>query len=298
MVNGLKVDLLAVSVDGRWAELGANSGLALTRLKDNGGFWSHAIGIDSVPFTMVVDSAGNIRWTQRGVGRSDEMAAQIRSALESRTAGTIYLTFDDFPKPYSFELLDLLRAQHVPATFFCVCDRAAENAALLKKAVEEGNALEIHAWNHDEKNPPVAQCAAALLEASGEEPTLYRAPGTETVRRLNGQALGGRVVDPYDYKRPGKRELMRRVLSLLCPGCIIQLHAGVIETMDALPDIIAAARKQGYEFALLKSAKPQKPGTYIGAHNSQKLTVGLLIFSEIALDRWLAGLPLESSVWV
>ena len=43
-----------------------------------------------------------------------------------------------------------------------------------------------------------------------------------------------------------------RAFSAYAPGCIIQLHAGVAETVDALPEIVTAARRQGYEFALIK----------------------------------------------
>jgi peptidoglycan/xylan/chitin deacetylase (PgdA/CDA1 family) len=59
---------------------------------------------------------------------------------------TVYLTYDDGPNPTATPaLLDLLRAEHVPATFF-VIDRhlTPDTAPIVRRAFEEGHAVGLH----------------------------------------------------------------------------------------------------------------------------------------------------------
>lgn len=259
MLNGLPVDVLAISVDGRWTELGERAPYLnyLTMLKDPGGSWSSRIGIDRVPFTMAIDADGYIRWIGHGIARSDDMAAAARESLQPRaTGGTIYLTFDDFPKPNGEELLDVLRREQVPASFFCICSRAEVNAAMLKRAVREGHALEIHCWEHDEREPSLERCQNALVRAACTRAEFCRAPGSEAIASVTGEPLKAPIVDPYDYQRPGVRELLRRVLPAMRAGCVIQLHTGVSDTLAALPEIIRTAKNRRFIFKSLGSPTP------------------------------------------
>ncbi len=254
-LGGLPLDYLAVSVDGRWTELGSNVPYMdkLETLKDPGGAWSSELGIDRVPYTFIVDADGVVRWAGHGVQRSDDMASRLREALKPRsTGGEVYLTFDDFPKAGSDALLDELRALDVHATFFCVCSRALPEKELLQRAVREGNALEIHAWIHDDREVDIDQCTRALVAATGLAPALIRRAGKEEIDRLDGEKVQVYAVDPYDFQRPGIKELLRRVLSNLRPECEIQLHAGVSDTLTALPEIVAGIRRQGFTVGLLR----------------------------------------------
>ena len=258
-LSGLPIDALAISVDGRWTELVGQAQLPeLILLKDPDGRWSTDLGVRTVPFTMIVDADGCVRWSGQGVLRSEDMAEQLREAFGPRhKGGPVYLTFDDFPKADSENLLDLLRAEHVPATFFCVCSRAVANKDVLQRAVREGHALEIHAWNHDETELPLARCVLALKAAANWDATLLRRAGSEKIVGVNGAPLNAYDVDPYDFERPSEAELLRRVLHALRPGCVIQLHSGVVVTLRALPEIIREAKREGYEFAKLANRKDQ-----------------------------------------
>lgn len=250
--RGLPVDFLTVSVDGRWTEKG-QSASAGTMLSDPGGRWTGENNIDRVPYTFVVSADGSVSFASFGTLRSQELISKIRTTLNGvSSGGMVYLTFDDFPaKSGNEELLDVLRAEQVPATFFCICKKASSFTSTLKRALREGNALQIHSWEHDALNPSLDRCVSAL-SSLGADPTLYRPPGSEQIRRLNGPSLSNRVVDPYDFSRPGARELARRIALQVRPGSVIQLHAGVEETRDILPEIIASLRKRGYTFGVLK----------------------------------------------
>ncbi|MGH9810149.1 MAG: polysaccharide deacetylase family protein, partial [Terriglobia bacterium] len=164
--------------------------------------------------------------------------------------GDLYLTFDDFPKPNSSQLLDELAREDVPATFFCIGSRVAQDGVLLRRALKEGHSLQIHSWDHERDRPRLGDCVAAL-KGIGATPGLYRPPGREQVLKLDGSPLGLPDVDPYDFQRPGSIEIVRRVVGALRPGAVIQLHAGVDQTLAALPAIIDHARKLGYVFKVL-----------------------------------------------
>ncbi|MBN9502318.1 MAG: hypothetical protein BGO01_13270 [Armatimonadetes bacterium 55-13] len=250
-MRGMPVDFLTVSVDGRWTEKG-KAASAGTMLSDPGGRWSSGLGIDRVPYTLVVDAKGTVTFASFGTLRSQELLDKIRGTLNGEPAtGVVYLTFDDFPaKTGNEELLDVLRAEQVPATFFCICNKVSSFASLLKRTVREGHRLQIHSWDHDSDKPELSRCVQAL-DPFGEKPTLYRPPGSEKVIRVGGAALNAPVTDPYDFQRPGTKELLRRISLQVKAGSVIQLHAGVNETRAALPEIIRSLRARGFRFELL-----------------------------------------------
>jgi len=252
-LQSLPVDMVGISVDGRWTELGLKKA-GVRFLSDPGGAWTASEGVNRVPYTFVVDGQGTVRWAASGIVRSADVVSAAREAVSQPVqTGTIYLTFDDFPSMHANDdaLLDVLRKNGVQATFFCICSRLEEHASVIKRAVAEGNEIEIHAWQHDANDPQIDKCKKTITDVAGVEPTLYRAPGHENVVGPSGD-LRLKVVDPYDYQRPGADEIARRVLTHLQPGCVIQLHAGVGDTLTALPEIIEQAKKRGLTFDVLR----------------------------------------------
>lgn len=252
--KGLPIDYLTISVDGRWTDRAKDVAVG-QMLSDNGGAWSHGIGIDRVPYALVVDPRGKVRWSSYGTIRSEDLTHALRSALSAGgEGGTIYLTFDDFPSErLSLELLDELRREEVPATMFCIGVDVSKHPDLVHSAIDRGNEVEIHSWSHDAADPQIDRCRTTL-EGLGAKPLYYRPPGSEKVLDLEGHVLSAPVVDPYDYQRPGPTELLRRILSQVRDGSIIQLHAGVSDTLAALPSLVKNLRERGFRFALLGSA--------------------------------------------
>ncbi len=253
ITKGLPVDYATVSVDGRWTER-AKSAAAGLMLGDPGGAWTHSIGIDRVPYTLVVSASGRVAWAGYGTVRKAALADAVRASVAERAVvgGRVFLTFDDFPaERLSDELLDALRAEGVKATLFCIGSKVAGAKDLIRRAVREGHAIGIHSWAHDGDRPELARCVEAIRAAGGGSAELYRPPGSEKVLTLKGEALALPVNDPYDYTRPGAEELARRVLLGARPNAVIQLHAGVDDTIKALPKILRSLRERGFRFELL-----------------------------------------------
>lgn len=247
---GLPVDFLAVSIDGRWTDLTQPPTWG-TRLLDKGGEWSRKARIERVPYTIVVDEAGKVRWAKDGVVRSADVMRAIRG--EGRAGGNVYLTFDDFPsgKAADWDLLDLLRKNGIHASFFCIGDNVKSNPKIVARAVSDGNRLEVHGWHHEGDADPL-KLAALLQDVANRRPAWKRLPGQSAVTSLDGKTVfKGKAVNPYDYRRPGKAELLRRILNAVGDGSVIQLHAGVDETVQMLPDLIREMKQRGLELGPL-----------------------------------------------
>jgi len=247
--SGLPVDFVTISVDGRWSEVAdGNGGLPLWL--DKGGDFSKSKSVDRVPTTVVLDSSGEVRFVSGSVLRTEDIIQAVHESLATKpVAGTVYLTFDDFPpKQGGEEFLDLLRALGVKATLFCMGSRVESEAKLLKRALREGHSLQCHSWDHDASSPQLDRCKSVFERVLGIQPTLYRPPGSE---QILGEETHHRIINPYDFSRPTKQELIRRILPQVCPEAVIQLHDGVAVTQEALSEIVADLQKRGFSLATL-----------------------------------------------
>lgn len=78
--------------------------------------------------------------------------ASIKPAVIAReeaiknNRGTIYLTFDDGPGPYTAELLDILKRYNVKATFFVT---GAGDDSLIAREYNEGHTVALHTSSHN-----------------------------------------------------------------------------------------------------------------------------------------------------
>ncbi len=186
----------------------------------------------------------------------------------------IFLTFDDGPSTkVTGAILDVLKEERTPATFFAVGEHIPGRREILQRAVAEGHSVGVHSMTHVYKEiyasdasllKDVADCAAAIEEATGVKPTLYRFPyGGERRKRQRAliEAQGYTVVGwnaecgdgiakdataesifETAVRTAGKK---RRVVLLLHDG------AGHEATAEALPRIIAHFREEGFAFRAL-----------------------------------------------
>ena len=97
----------------------------------------------------------------------------------------VILTFDDGPDPeYTPEVLDILKREHVPATFFIVGLEAENNLPLLKRIATEGHEIGNHTFTHPNIAEVSSERASLEMEATrlliesvtGRSTVLFRAP--------------------------------------------------------------------------------------------------------------------------
>ena len=122
---------------------------------------------------------------------TEPTAPYDQDAIDDATTWTVYLTFDDGPGKYTFDVLDILDQYNVKATFFTVgyyVDRYPENA---KAIVDRGHLIACHSYTHDMEKcyasvdafmDEVAQWKQAVRNATGTLPDriCVRFPGRST----------------------------------------------------------------------------------------------------------------------
>jgi peptidoglycan-N-acetylglucosamine deacetylase len=98
---------------------------------------------------------------------------------------TVALTFDDGPLPQNTpQVLDVLRAWGVKATFFVTGSNVSAHPQLARRIVAEGHAIGNHTWSHSNLDTlsPAGQAAEmdrttqAIETATGVQPCFFRGP--------------------------------------------------------------------------------------------------------------------------
>ena len=192
--------------------------------------------------------------------------------------GKVALTFDDGPDPeWTPQILDILKAKHVHATFFIIGGNAEANPSLVQRILAEGHEIGNHTFTHPNlaDTPDTAvelelNATQRLFEAlTGRSMRLFRPPylgdaeptdEDEIIPVEIAQNLGyitvGEHIDPVDWGLPGASVIVKRSLASLhstnpdLRGSIILLHdAGGdrSQTVEALGPLIDALRAQHYE---------------------------------------------------
>ncbi len=201
--------------------------------------------------------------------------------------GLIALTFDDGPDArWTPRILDILKAKHVPATFFIVGENALTQRSLLERMLSEGHEVGSHTYTHP--NLATADNTRTLFELNatqrlfqaftGRTLKLFRAPffgdaepttADEILPVWQAQNRGyvsvGLHVDSEDWQRPGVPAIINNVLSRVLSGSascndqsesqcsrnIVLLHdsgGDRSQTVAALPILIDTLRARGYRF--------------------------------------------------
>lgn len=267
-LNIPKDDIITVSIDGRWADVSKGK-IPGPVLLDMNGALTQRLAINKVPYTLVIDAEGTVKYASQGIIKESMVINVLKKCMQNeiKNEGPVYLTFDDFPntptgpnelpqKDPNDKLLDVLKESDVKATFFCICNRLDSRPELVNRLIADGHSIQVHSWNHDRSNPEIKKCESEITQLTGTSPLLYRPPGMEKIVILNTDSksettLKLPTVNPYDYTRPGQDEIKRRVLMGTKANSVILLHAGVSETVEVLPDIIKSLKKQGYVFKTL-----------------------------------------------
>jgi cellulose synthase/poly-beta-1,6-N-acetylglucosamine synthase-like glycosyltransferase/spore germination protein YaaH/peptidoglycan/xylan/chitin deacetylase (PgdA/CDA1 family) len=194
------------------------------------------------------------------------------------------MTFDDGPDPeWTPKILDVLKRERVPGTFFLIGIEAEKFSSLTKRVYREGHEIGNHTFTH----PDISSIGTAYMKVElnlterlfasslGIRTMLFRPPYSvdaepdteDQVRPLElTQSMGyitiGNKIDPKDWSdEPAltPRQIAAAVLDHLPPcqpndqkcGNIILLHDGGgnrERTVLALPLIIDGARARGFEF--------------------------------------------------
>ena len=235
------------------------------------------------------DGARRINTDEQGFITSETYDSVPSSYVIQRTGdhpGLIALTFDDGPDPvWTPKILDILKQENVPATFFIVGENGQANPDLVKRILDEGHDIGNHSFTHPNLGEVPNKVTELELNATqrliesltGRSTQLFRAPyfGDAEPRTPNeveptvaAQRLGyisvGLHLDPGDWKLKNADGTARTADDLIKEtldaaaintpeerGQVVLLHDGGGDrsaTVEALPKIIEALRNKGYRF--------------------------------------------------
>ncbi|MBI2410615.1 MAG: polysaccharide deacetylase family protein [Candidatus Kerfeldbacteria bacterium] len=193
------------------------------------------------------------------------------------TEKIVALTFDDGPnEPYTSELLDLLKAEGIHATFFVVGANAKKYPGVVQRIVAEGHTLGNHSTNHLFRNyflqpsfrREIEETQKILEEIAGLRPRFFRSPWLfrhplllRSVKRARLTAVFGVFGSEWEVFQRNPQAMMQRALHKLQPGTIYIFHDGYNNkgayrgaTVEALRQLIPLLRAQGYRFVTIEDA--------------------------------------------
>ncbi|MBL4678684.1 MAG: glycosyltransferase [Mucilaginibacter sp.] len=192
--------------------------------------------------------------------------------------GKIVLTFDDGPDPdFTPRILDILKKEKVPASFFVVGSMVEKNIPILKRIYDEGYEIGNHTFFHpdistislDRVSLELNSTRKLIESITGRSTILFRPPFNADAEpqtlaevipvaksREQSYITIGESIDPWDWQ-PGVTadSIIARTIRQQKNGSMILLHdAGGDtreETVKALPAIIHYFKQHGYQFTTI-----------------------------------------------
>lgn len=113
---------------------------------------------------------------------------------DDTTTKKVYLTFDDGPGSQTGKILDILKKNHVKATFFVTGKEDASSKKIYQRILKEGHTLAMHSYSHiqdviyDSKEAfekDLKQINRCLYEATGVHTKFYRFPGGSSTQNTS-----------------------------------------------------------------------------------------------------------------
>lgn len=196
----------------------------------------------------------------------------------------VYLTFDDGPSIYTGQILDILAANDVKATFFVIAREDPSYWEYYTRIIEEGHTLGMHSYTHnysqvyaslDAFENDVNQLSQFLYDRTGERPTIYRFPGgssnsvthvpiEECIAYLNEQGIayydwnalnGDAVTNELSTDR-----LIENIMTSVRQNntSIVLMHdiPSRHNTVESLQELIDTLKDEGYEILPIDEDTP------------------------------------------
>ncbi len=194
----------------------------------------------------------------------------------------IVLTFDDGPHPvHTEQIMEILKNQNVPATFFFLGENALRYADIVKEASDNGFTIGTHSFTHSKDVHESEQrlklelvtSGKVIEKITGETPLFYRPPfllniGNDPTMNpyidsqkpliwstRQGFIPIGADIDSKDWLVSSSEAALENVRKGLDAGHILLLHdgfgGGPNNTIPILEELILELKADGYEFSSL-----------------------------------------------
>ncbi|MCD2501961.1 polysaccharide deacetylase [Clostridium sp. NSJ-145] len=194
----------------------------------------------------------------------------------------IYLTFDDGPSgKVTTEVLDILKAEGVPATFFIIGNQIDDQEDLILRMRDEGHSIGLHSYTHERNNlyssndgfiNEMLKVQKRLYDVTGETYTILRFPfgSTNNTYKLTSSMVdlvhnhGFKIYDwtqdTLDGANPKSSpdSIYSHAISDKDSIILLMHCANVNKTSpQALPQIIKYYKDKGYTFKKITEETPE-----------------------------------------
>ncbi|MFJ5716213.1 delta-lactam-biosynthetic de-N-acetylase [Neobacillus sp. NPDC093127] len=190
---------------------------------------------------------------------------------------TLYLTFDSgYENGYTPKILEVLKKEKVPATFFVTGHFLNSQPELVKQMVKEGHIIGNHSWHHpdftavsDERvREELNSVKLKTKELTGQKKMKYLRPprGVFSERTMQIAKEEGfthvfwslAFVDWNINQQRGWQYSYDNIMRQIHPGCVLLLHSVSKDNADALERAIQDLKKKGYKFKSLNDLTKKK----------------------------------------
>ncbi len=195
------------------------------------------------------------------------VAPQVKNSVVfqgSSNLPEVALTFDDGPSMYTPQILSILQANSIHATFFCVGEWVSYYPNYVQQEYSQGNVVGNHTWDHPDLTTlssadvqtQINKTSTLIQQTIGVQPTLFRPPYGAINASVKSQAAQMNLtpvlwdIDTQDWTLPGSDAIVNAVVGQAGNGDIILMHDGGgdrSQTVAALPRIIQGLRERGLQ---------------------------------------------------
>jgi len=211
-------------------------------------------------------AAGGMTWAVRGRS-SSVFGPSVWRGPGDRPS--VALTFDDGPSESTPQLLEVLAASRVAATFFVCGENVRRLPGVARAIVRQGHEIGNHTDSHerlDLRSPrfvadQIRRAQESIIEITGVRPALFRAPfgvrwfGMRRAQRELGLLGVMWTVNGLDWKLPAEA-ITARLVQYAQRGAIIGLHDGrstapspdIRPTLEAVRRVIPDLSARGFRF--------------------------------------------------
>ncbi len=177
------------------------------------------------------------------------------------TTNEIAITFDDGPEENNTgQILDILKQNQLPATFFCIGHKVAQNPSLIKRMEAEGHLIGNHSYSHHfffdlfskgkmkkelEDTNQIVEGVISKKMKFFRPPYGVTTPILAKAIRETGMLTVGWSVRSMDTVIKSEEKLVNKLSADLKPGDVLLLHDTARVTIDSLQQIISAIKNKG-----------------------------------------------------